>query len=166
MDKAEVLRQMIADKQRLVELYQAMIADWEREIGTPASATNGSQADASTKSGPKSTSGGDLLGLVREYEFFRKSQPDAAKAFLEKVGHPVKTQVILEAIQKGGVTVGGKEESKRMNLYTILHRSTEFGLAGKDAWGLSGWPGVTKKEKEVGGDMSEKKEKEAAADKQ
>lgn len=162
MDKSEILRQMIAEKQRLIELYQAMIADWEKELGIATTGPSANQAgDSGTKTSAKPGSGGDLLGLVREYEFFRKSQPEAAKAFLEKVGHPVKTQVILEAIQKGGLTVGGKEESKRLNLYTILHRSADFGLAGKDAWGLVGWPGVAKKEKETNGDAAtEKKEKE------
>jgi len=147
MDRSEVLKEMIAEKQRLIELYQAMIGEWERELGTAPYVSNGSHTEPANKPNRKAA-GGDLLDLVREYEFFRKSQPEAAKAFLEKVGHPVKTQVILDAIQKGGVTVGGKDESRRLNLYTILHRSAEFGLAGKDAWGLIGWPGVTKKEKE------------------
>jgi hypothetical protein len=64
------------------------------------------------------------------------------------VGHPLRTSEIIEGIEKGGVKVGGNTpKAKKTNFYTILHRSDGFGLAGKDAWGLTIWPGV-KKEKE------------------
>ena len=46
----------------------------------------------------KAAVGGDLLGLVHDWEFYKKSEPEAARLFLEKVGHPVKTQTILDAI--------------------------------------------------------------------
>ena len=157
MDRAEVLREMIAEKQRLIELYQAMVTEWQKELGMTVTGGNDGQKEPTSKATTKSQTG-DLLNLVRDYEFFRKSQPEAAKAFLEKVGHPVKTQVILDAIQKGGVTVGGKEESRRVNFYTILNRSPYFGLAGRDAWGLIGWGGVTKKEKDSNGDTGDKKD--------
>lgn len=162
MDKTELLQQMIAEKRKQIEIYEAMIAEWEKELGAPTTigATSVRAANGADNKPSKAVVGGDLVGMVQEYEFYRKSQPEAAKAFLEKVGHPVKTQVILDAIQKGGVTVGGKEESRRLNLYTILHRSADFGLAGKDAWGLVSWPGVTKKEKE-GSTEGEKKDKDA-----
>ena len=146
MDREEVLNQMIAEKRRLIELYQAMIAEWERELGLASAAPR--QGEESSNKPQKSVNGGDILSLVRDWEFFKKSQPEAAKAFLEKVGHPAKTQTILDAIVKGGVTVGGKESSRKLNLYTILHRSPEFALIAKDTWALVGWPGVTKKEKE------------------
>jgi predicted glycosyl hydrolase (DUF1957 family) len=46
--------------------------------------------------------------MIRDWQFFNKSQPEAAKAVLEIVGHPLRTQQIIDAIEKGGVKVGGK----------------------------------------------------------
>ena len=41
MDKDEILRQMIAEKERQIELYQAMIAEWRRELGQFPAILNG-----------------------------------------------------------------------------------------------------------------------------
>jgi hypothetical protein len=149
MDRAEILREMIAE--------------WERELAESASAPE--QSTPSSKSASKHAAGGDLLSVVRDWEFYNKSQPEAAKAFLEKLNHPAKTQVIVEALVKGGVTVGGKsDKDKKQNLYTILYRSPEFGLVAKakDTWGLMGWPGVTKKESKDGNGTGEGKKAEEA----
>jgi len=166
---AEVLQKMISEYRRKIETYQSMVAEWEKELGTaavPANFHDSAQDSSNEQKGKASAAAGsDFLGLVREWEFFQKSQPEAARAFLEKVGHPVKTQTILEALVKGGVTVGGKDASKKMNLYTILHRSQDFALIAKDTWGLVGWPGVAKKEKESNGDTPSKKVKEDAQEK-
>ena len=78
--------------------------------------------------------------------FFGKSQPEAAKAFLEMVKYPLTTAQILEGIEKGGLSVGGKTPaSKKQNLYTILDRNQEFVRVQKGTWALVGWPGVPKK---------------------
>jgi hypothetical protein len=53
--------------------------------------------------------------------FFNKSQGEAAKGFLERVGYPLKTHLIPDALEKGGLTIGGKTAaSKKQNFYTIL----------------------------------------------
>jgi len=101
---------------------------------------------------------GEPISLVREYQFFGKSQPEAAKMFLEMVGHPLRTSEIIEGIEKGGVKVGGKTpKAKKTNFYTILYRSEGFGSAGKDAWGLTSWPGVKKDKEDKDGDAKEEK---------
>lgn len=62
------------------------------------------------------------------------------------VGYPLKTDLLLEAVEKGGRKIGGKTQAaKKQNFYTILYRSSDIGLAAKDTWGLVTWPGVTKK---------------------
>ena len=77
-----------------------MIAEWERELGISlASGDVAPTAPSVTgKKLDKAAVGGDLLGLVHDWEFYKKSEPEAARLFLEKVGHPVKTQTILDAI--------------------------------------------------------------------
>lgn len=142
MTREEWLRSEIEKIKKRVELYQAMIAEWERELGSPVQTTN--ENSTSMKSKPEGSDG--LLGRIRDYQFFNKSQPEAAKLVIEMAGHPLKTLQIMEAIEKGGLKVGGKnEKSKKQNFYTVLSRSQEVGLAGRDAWGLSSWPGVGKK---------------------
>ena len=102
--------------------------------------------------------------MIREWQFFNKSQPEAAKAVLEIVGHPLTTQQIIEAVEKGGVKIGGKTpKDKKQNFYTILQRSSELGRAAKDTWGLLSWAGVTKSEgKDRDEPEDDKKAKEEA----
>jgi hypothetical protein len=147
MTRDELLRQEIEKYKRKIATYQAMVTEWENELGIHSdSATVSPLNDPASKK--KSSDSTDPLSLVQGMVFFRKSQPEAAKAFLEMVGYPVKTGMLLEAVEKGGVTVGGKTPgAKKQNLYTSLHRSPDFALAKKDTWGLVSW-GLTKKASE------------------
>lgn len=156
MDKAELIRQMIAEKEKQIELYQAMVAEWKRELGQPSL-----EASASgTASGVKQPAS-DWLTKVTEWQFFNKSQVEAAKLLLEMVGFPLRTASIVDGIEKGSVKVGGKsDKDKKQNLYTILHRADDFVLFAKDTWGLSTWPGAPKKEKDNGDDSDKKADKE------
>jgi hypothetical protein len=148
MTRTEMLRQMIEEYGRKIEMYKSMIREWEIELGTNGSASRESETYAAPLDKRKQTNSDPLL-LVKEYQFYSKSQPDAAKLFLETVGHPLKTADIIAGIEKGGVKIGGKTpKDKKTNLYTILHRGEDFALLGKDAWGLTSWPNV-KKEKEA-----------------
>jgi hypothetical protein len=145
MTRDEVLRQEIEKYKKRISTYQAMIAEWEGELGVKSEATpEGQQVDPAVKKKPVSS--GDPLSLISGMIFFNKSQVEAAKTFLEMVGYPLKTQLLLEAVEKGGLTIGGKTAAtKKQNFYTILYRSSDIGLAAKDTWGLMSWPGVTKK---------------------
>jgi hypothetical protein len=154
MDKSEVLRQMIAEKQRQIELYLAIIAEWQKELGEPISATGTvvSNGNTENKAGPSD----DPTAGVKGYQFFGKSQPEATKLLLEFVAHPLRTDDIVKGIERGGVTVGGKTpKDKKTNLYTILQRSDgDFVRFKRDTWGLVKWPGAPKK-----AEQEEEKEK-------
>jgi hypothetical protein len=140
----EVLQKMISEYRKRVELYQSMIAEWEKELGVATSETPAAPS-SSQNSAKRKEQLTDILNFVREWQFFNQSQPEAAKAVLEIVGHPLTTQQIVDAIEKGGVKVGGKTpKDKKQNFYTILQRSSEIGRAAKDTWGLLSWPGITK----------------------
>lgn len=145
MDRAEMLQQMIADYRRKIELYQAMIAEWERELGRGSVQPEIKHPNipaGTSKNGSES----DPVSMVKEWQFYGKSQVEAAKMLLELVKHPLSTNHILEGIEKGGVKIGGKtERDRKTNFYTILHRSKEFVRIARDTWALSTWPGVSKK---------------------
>jgi hypothetical protein len=152
MDKSEILRQMITDKQRQIELYQAMIAEWQKELGEPIAASGSVTLSGNAEN--KGTSDDPTAG-VKGYQFFNKSQPEATKLLLEFVTHPLRTDDIVRGIEKGGVTVGGKTaKDKKTNLYTILQRSDDFVRFKRDTWGLTKWPGAPKK-----AEQEEEKEK-------
>ncbi|HTD22229.1 MAG TPA: HTH domain-containing protein [Terriglobales bacterium] len=155
----DVIQRMISEYKKRIETYQAMIAEWEKELGlAPGAVLTG---DSEQPSGKAKSSTGDIPSLVRNFQFFGRTQTEAAKALLELVGHPLTTEEIMEGVVKGGLKLGGKTpKDKKQNFYTILNRSKEFGRAAKNTWGISSWPGITKDEDEGADDSKEaKKEK-------
>jgi hypothetical protein len=153
---ADVLQKMISEYRKKVETYKAMIAEWEKELGV-TSTSNGS-SDSEVHAKPKSATS-DIASLVRNFQFYGKTQTDAARALLEMVGHPLTTEEVMEGLTKGGVSIGGKTpRDKKQNFYTILNRSKDFGRAAKNTWGLTSWPGITKESESEETDDSEKKE--------
>src|SRR5579864_7103483 len=102
MTREDFLRGEIEKLRGKIRLYQGMISEWESELGgTPAVHPDGEPNPTKQKDQPRG--GGDPAQLVREYMFFNKSQPEAAKALMELVGHPLRTATIVECIEKGGV---------------------------------------------------------------
>jgi hypothetical protein len=158
MDRAQVLQQMISEYRKKIETYQAMVGEWEKELGVPQGSSGGASDTEHTKNKP--AAGSDISAFVRNFQFFGKTQTEAGRALLEVVGHPLTTEEIMEGIEKGGVKLGGKTpKDKKQNFYTILNRSKEFGRAAKNTWGIVGWPGISKSEAADNGDESGKESK-------
>lgn len=132
MERADLLKQMISEYQRKVDTYQAMIREWEKELGIPTASLSPSQSSQHGERKP----GVD----VQPWQFLGKSQPEAAKALLLSVGHPMTTEEIIEGIKRGGVEIGGN----KYTFYTILSRSDGIARFRKNTWGLSDWPGAQK----------------------
>ncbi len=145
MKREDLLKQMISEYRKKIEMYQSMIHEWEKELGVPSSTAMGRKTPAFTDT--KATVD------IQTWEFLGKSQPEAAKALLTKVGHPLPTEEIIEGIRKGGVEVG----TSKYGFYSILNRSDDFALAKKNTWGLSEWPGMRKKKKRAKKNRSESK---------
>jgi hypothetical protein len=157
MTREEFLLGEIDTYRKRIATYQAMVAEWEKELGHVSTPAPEKPATTQPNSDTKKPGAGNPLSLIHGMVFFGKSQPEAVKAFLQMVGYPLSTQVILEGIEKGGVKVGGKDP--KQNLYTILERSGEFGRVGKGGiWGLTTWPGVSKKNSDEGTNGEKKAE--------
>src|SRR5271157_457756 len=105
MTREEILRQMIDDYRRKIGTYEAMIQEWEAELGIQSRST---PAGSSLGMSPKKEPGAEPSSLVKGLQFFNKSQTEAAKMFLEMVTYPLRTNQIIEGIEKGGVKLGGK----------------------------------------------------------
>jgi hypothetical protein len=160
MTRDEWLRAEIDGFRKKIETYQAFIAEYEQQLGlTPQSSSQSGPASVTGKRSDTAV-GDDPLTWITGMIFFNKTQPEAAKIVLERVGYPLRTEQLMEAVQKGGVTIGGKTDTaKKQNFYTILNRNADFGRAKRDTWGLIGWPGISKKSAE-----DEKPEKDSKTD--
>jgi hypothetical protein len=149
----ETLLKIIQEYKEKISRYEAMVEEWQKELGIPGQPILVSPEQSNQDDGHDDT--------VREWQFYGKSQPEAVKALLEHVGHPLKTEQIVEHLEKGGVTVGGNTKQKKAtNLYTILHRSEDFAIVSgkRGSWGLVGWPGVKKKQDESDSPETEEQE--------
>jgi hypothetical protein len=76
---------------------------------------------------------------VRPDEFTGKPYLDSAKAYLDKVGHAVSMEELLDALKRGGSPVGGKTPKK--TLYISLVRGREVvSIPGQNGFmGLRKW---------------------------
>jgi hypothetical protein len=151
MDRSSVIGDLIQQYRDKIRLYEAMVIELERERDSAPSTRSGAA------NGTDQKSSGGALENVRSFQFFNKSQPEAAKLLLEFVAHPLLTAEIVDGIEKGGVAVGGKgPKEKKLNLYSILRRSSEFVRWKKDTWGLRSWPGAPKQNDSDSDDESDK----------
>jgi hypothetical protein len=158
----DVLQRMIQEYRKKIETYQAMVAEWEKELGLNPSAVVATGDADSSNAKAKPPVGSSVSAFVRNFQFFGKTQTDAAKALLEVVGHPLTTEEIMEGVEKGGVKLGGKTpKDKKQNFYTILNRSKEFGRAAKNTWGVVGWPGIVKDDEADDEETGKEKKEEA-----
>jgi len=85
-----------------------------RDYTTPATASGGGQMQF----------GGTRIAL-RPDEFTGKAYLDSAKIYLERVGHAVPVDDLLDALKRGGSPVGGKTPKKtlrnaKLDQYPIL----------------------------------------------
>lgn len=71
----------------------------------------------------------------RPDEFFSLSIADAAKAFLEKVGHAMSVDDILRVITSGGCKVGGADPKRTLSI-TLSMAKREFVSTGSGNYGL------------------------------
>jgi len=88
---------------------------------------------------------------LRDDEFTGMTYKDAAKCYLEKVGHAVSMEELLDALRDGGCPVGGVSPKK--TLYISLVRGREF----KPVPGKSGMLGLRSFYQNRGSDVKGKK---------
>jgi DNA-directed RNA polymerase delta subunit len=137
MTRAEWARELIAKYRKRIETFQELIRELQAEIGESEGAQGPQLSDSNQESSGTSSS----IPEVKEWQFLGKTQPEAAKALLKMVGHPLKTEQIMEAIKKGGVEVGGQ----KFTFYTILSRNPDLVRVRRNTWGLVEWHGMPKR---------------------
>jgi hypothetical protein len=117
-------RQRILDQLRPVDI---MIRTIEAELGEPPDTTilpDLTQAfSMDVNAGRTLPAGQQRSAEIRADEFFGMSQSDAAKAYLNKMGHAVAVSELVASLNKGGCKVGGADPER--TLYIVLIRNTK-----------------------------------------
>ena len=129
-----------------IRIMQEMLGE-----GQPTSATHAPLPGATGSEPIQTGDVSDPLSVVYPGMFFGKSQPNAAKALLDRVKRPMKLKPIIECLQKGGCTVGGKNPVS--NMWSVLSRNEDvFVMVPKAGWGLVDWyePSVLSKMRREG----------------
>ncbi|HJS06489.1 MAG TPA: hypothetical protein VJ809_02490 [Pirellulales bacterium] len=144
----ETIKALIQKYKAQIDSLNVVVSQLEMELGqgqgqyqnhSGALGEVGNQGAAKQKR----SSGSDPLSVVADWQFFNKSQPEAAEQLLEMVGHPLTIGDMLDGLDKGGLKVGGKTGAeKKQNLATVLGRSGRFGRAARGTWGLPTWPNI------------------------
>jgi hypothetical protein len=153
---SETIKALIEKYRQQIETLQTVVAQLQTELsGSTGAPVPFSPAESKTQKARQQT--GDVVSIVREWQFFNKSQPEAAEDLLQTIGHPLATGTIVECLEKGGMKVGGETAAdKKQNLYTILARSGRFGRAARGTWGLPDWPNIKPVKMKRGGEKTEK----------
>jgi hypothetical protein len=122
-----------------------MIAGLSRDLGEkiPAPQTAAADEDSSDSIGdawrdnefgvnpaPSSTSRAGL----RPDEFVGETYSSAARLYLEKVGNAVSMDELLDALNRGGCPVGGKEPKKTLYISLIRDVRTFVPIPGRSAF--------------------------------
>jgi DNA-directed RNA polymerase delta subunit len=63
------------------------------------------------------------------------SQADAARAYLEKIGHAMPLEDIFKAVTSGGCKVGGADPKRTLSI-TLFQSKRDFVNTGGGNWGL------------------------------
>jgi hypothetical protein len=135
MASPDALREMILDYRKKIDTYTAMIAEWERELGSPVLPSGDSPGSAGSSS--TSLPGDDPVAMIRPFEFHGKSQTVATKIFLQRYGFPLSTDKLIAGLEKGGLVLGGATvDKKKANFATILTRTEGIVRAGRGHWTL------------------------------
>lgn len=156
-----MLRQLIAEYRKKIDRYESMISEWEQELssgGAGIAIKQDTKTDDEDGSSDSLKNGGNIISSIQDWQFFNKSQPEAARLLLEIAKRPMKTEDIIACLEKGGIKFKSKDEkSRKTTFYTILKRQEEFATIAPNTWALTSWPGVKKKTTDADTDAEDTK---------
>jgi len=128
------------DKLEEVRQLDLIIARLSRDLGEPAQAMAISEGVGDSMANEWRDSNEVALAPapsrinVRPDDFFGMTYTAAATAYLEKVGHAVSMEELLDALNKGGCPVGGKEPKKTLYISLIRAVRVFVPIPGKSGY--------------------------------
>jgi hypothetical protein len=137
----EHYRQRKAEKLTEVQELDLMISRLSRDLGdtsqeTPADreeedSSNTGISEAWQENEYGSTAKNGAKTTLRPDEFFGMTYSIAAEAYLNKVGHAVSMDELLDALNRGGCPVGGREPRKTLYISLVRDVRTFVPIAGR-----------------------------------
>jgi hypothetical protein len=141
----EHYRQRKLDKLKEVQELDLMISRLSRDLGEASQEVQGNREEDSSDTGisdawqenefgPAATFKNGTKANVRADEFFGMTYSTAATAYLDKVKHAVSMDELLDALNRGGCPVGGKEPKKTLYISLIRDVRTFVPIAGRSGF--------------------------------
>jgi hypothetical protein len=137
----EHYRQRRAGKLKEIQDLEQMIARLSRDLGETAQAAQADEDEDSSETGiseawqeseygPTTALKNGAKVNLRPDEFFGMTYSGAATAYLEKVRHAVSMDELLDALNRGGCPVGGREPRKTLYISLIRDVRTFVPISG------------------------------------
>ncbi|MGO9434989.1 MAG: hypothetical protein ACLP00_11970 [Terracidiphilus sp.] len=141
----EHYRQRKMDKLKEVQELDLMISRLSRDLGDASQDVQGDKEEDSSNTGISEAWQENEFGLsailkngakasVRPDEFFGMTYSTAAEAYLDKVRHAVSMDELLDALNRGGCPVGGREPRKTLYISLIRDVRTFVPIAGQSGF--------------------------------
>lgn len=136
----EHYRQRKAEKLAEVQELDLMISRLSRDLGDTSQETPADRQEDSSNTGISdawqeneygSTAKNGAKTNLRPDEFFGMTYSVAAEAYLSKVGHAVSMDELLDALNRGGCPVGGREPRKTLYISLVRDVRTFVPIAGR-----------------------------------
>jgi hypothetical protein len=136
--------QLKSGKLEEVRQLDMVISQLRRDLGEtvpkPAEEQDASASDSigdawrENEFGPTAQAPSGMRTGVRADEFVGETYSGAARAYLEKVGHAVSMDDLLDALNRGGCPVGGKEPKKTLYISLIRDVRTFVPIPGRSGF--------------------------------
>ncbi|MGD0571197.1 MAG: hypothetical protein ABSA78_22620 [Candidatus Sulfotelmatobacter sp.] len=135
--------QLKASKLEEVRQLDVVISQLSRDLGEAVPRLQPEEEDASdsigdawrdNEFGTTAPASSGTRTSVRADEFVGLTYSGAAKAYLEKVGHAVSMEELLEVLNRGGCPVGGKEPKKTLYISLIRDVRTFVPIPGRSGF--------------------------------
>jgi hypothetical protein len=137
----EHYRQRKLSKLKEVQELDLMISRLSRDLGETSQETQAAKEEDSSDTGisnawqenefgPIATFANGARANVRPDEFFGMTYSTAAAAYLDKVRHAVSMDELLDALNRGGCPVGGREPRKTLYISLIRDVRTFVPIPG------------------------------------
>jgi hypothetical protein len=132
--RIEEVASEIAALDTMIRQIQMQLGETLEDLASPLIAMQGPLGgEIKTSTGQGLAGGG--TNKFRPDEFFGMKQAEAARAYLEKIGHAMSLDDIFKAITAGGCKVGGADP-KRTLLVVLSQSKRDFVNTGGGNWGL------------------------------
>lgn len=127
MDANQLLNKYKTERKNLIEELRELnsfIQRLESDLGVKSEEQGDTELVGLSKEGKSSEIPPKNLE-IRPDEFFGKTHSEAAKIYLERIGHAVAIEELVEVLKNGGCKVGGIDPKRTLGI-SLVRNTREF----------------------------------------